>query len=385
MRSTAGGFGNLRHALDEVATLISAASSDAERLDALRALHPVLCRVEAMRSQLIGQVHRCGAVTVDGSATTQAWLRTQLCMGDTGTQLRVAMALQDLPHVADAYARGELSHAHVAALTEVTRDIDSEVLAAGADKLLAEQAATLAPAAARRMAARVRDHFDPDAADRRTRRVTGEQWLSVEHTVHGCVSLQGMLAPDSGDLLLTTLNALTPIPPADDVRSPGARRADALVHMARLAGAAAPEAGGEKPHLTVTIDWPTLRNGLSEALFTPGGAWAGATLASGTPISPQTARRLACDATVIPVVLGSGTEPLDIGRATRVVSAGLRRALVVRDRGCRFPGCDRPPGWTDAHHTIPWARGGKTGLDNLVLLCRFHHTTVHEGGWRIAF
>src|SRR5262245_7352887 len=185
MRSTAGAFDNLRYALGEVAAVVAAAQSDSEKLDALRQMHPILCRVEAMQSQLIGQLHRAGAVTLDAAATTQAWLRTRLRMGDTGTQVRVATALTDLPHIADAYARGELSHAHVAALTEVTRDIHPEMLAAGADKLLAEQATTLAPAAARRMATRVRDHFDPDAAERRTHRLTGEQWLSVQRTVHG--------------------------------------------------------------------------------------------------------------------------------------------------------------------------------------------------------
>jgi hypothetical protein len=76
---------------------------------------------------------------------------------------------------------------------------------------------------------------------------------------------------------------------------------------------------------------------------------------------------------------------LDIGRATRLVPAGMRRALVLRDGGCRFPGCDRPPQWTDAHHLHPWAQGGATRLPNLLLLCRHHHTTVHEGGWRLDY
>jgi hypothetical protein len=74
---------------------------------------------------------------------------------------------------------------------------------------------------------------------------------------------------------------------------------------------------------------------------------------------------------------------LDLGRTARVVNPGLRRALVLRDGGCRFPGCDRPAGWADAHHVVSWATGGTTTLDNLVLLCRHHHTQAHEGGWRI--
>jgi hypothetical protein len=114
------------------------------------------------------------------------------------------------------------------------------------------------------------------------------------------------------------------------------------------------------------------------------GRWAGATLGDRTPIGPATARRLACDATVLPAVLGSAGQVLDLGRSTRLVTPPLRRALVLRDGGCRFPGCDRPPEWTDGHHLVPWARGGPTDLANMILLCRHHHVLVHEGGWRIT-
>jgi 5-methylcytosine-specific restriction protein A len=96
-------------------------------------------------------------------------------------------------------------------------------------------------------------------------------------------------------------------------------------------------------------------------------------------ISGETARRIACDARVSRVITRGSSEPLDVGRATRVVPPGLRRAVVVRDRECRFPGCDRPPPWCDAHHVVHWADGGDTKLANLVLLCRRHHRMVHEG------
>ena len=89
-------------------------------------------------------------------------------------------------------------------------------------------------------------------------------------------------------------------------------------------------------------------------------------------------RRLACDAGIIPIVLGSRSEVLDVGRKRRTVPTGIRRALIVRDKGCAFPRCDRPPGWTDAHHIIPWSHGGPTSLQNLVLLCGHHHDTVHH-------
>jgi hypothetical protein len=86
---------------------------------------------------------------------------------------------------------------------------------------------------------------------------------------------------------------------------------------------------------------------------------------------------------LLPPPLGAPVEVLDLGRATRVVPPALRRGLAVRDGGCVAPGCDRPPGWTDAHHLVHWLHGGATALGNLVLLCRVHHVAVHEGGWRL--
>jgi hypothetical protein len=114
----------------------------------------------------------------------------------------------------------------------------------------------------------------------------------------------------------------------------------------------------------------------------PGGAggW-GSRFDHTGPVGAETARRLGCDASVTRVVTRGRSEPLDVGRQTPVVSAAMRRALVVRDGGCAFPACDRPPPWTDAHHVVHWARGGRTALSNLVLLCRPHHRVVHEGGF----
>jgi hypothetical protein len=105
--------------------------------------------------------------------------------------------------------------------------------------------------------------------------------------------------------------------------------------------------------------------------------WAG-------PIVDETARRLSCDAVRSGIAVDADGSPVSGGRATRVVSASLRRALVARDRHCRFPGCDRPPSWTDAHHLVHWADGGETKLPNLVLICRPHHRLVHEGGWTLG-
>jgi len=117
--------------------------------------------------------------------------------------------------------------------------------------------------------------------------------------------------------------------------------------------------------------------------FRDANLWSLPTPELGAPISAALARRLACDAKVIPVVLGSNSEPLDVGRATRAWPLGVRRALEARDQGCAFPGCDRPATWCDAHHIVWWVRGGPSSLDNGVLLCRRHHTLVHQDHWHI--
>jgi hypothetical protein len=156
-----------------------------------------------------------------------------------------------------------------------------------------------------------------------------------------------------------------------DARTPTQRRADALGEICRqwLASRERPTVGGERPHVVVTIDLETLleRSGRRAELEDTGS------------ITPETARRLACDADVTRLITRGASEPLELGRRTKVVPAGLRRAISVRDRGCRFPGCGRPSGWCDAHHVQHWADGGETSLANLVLLCRPHHHAMHRG------
>ncbi len=100
-------------------------------------------------------------------------------------------------------------------------------------------------------------------------------------------------------------------------------------------------------------------------------------------LAHATMLRELCDTTVQRLIVGPDSQPLDIGRATRTIPAQLRTALHVRDRGCVFPACDRPPGWTEAHHIRPWAAGGETSLQNLALLCSMHHHLIHTGTWTI--
>jgi hypothetical protein len=105
-----------------------------------------------------------------------------------------------------------------------------------------------------------------------------------------------------------------------------------------------------------------------------------ATLDDGTHLSATAARRIACDAAVIPAVLGSTGQVLDLGRERRLFTGPIRRALILRDRGCAFPNCDRPPRWTSGHHITHWTNGGRTDLSNGVLVCGYHRVSRMELG-----
>jgi hypothetical protein len=217
------------------------------------------------------------------------------------------------------------------------------------------------------------------------RGLEGQDRLRERRRLHASVLLDGMvrvdgdLDPETGETLLTALRAVLDADSRSgehDDRTPAQRRVDALGEICRgwLDLADRPTVAGERPHVTVTVSPEALTNGSG----TP------SELDHVGPVSPATARRLACDASVMRVVMDGRSEPLDVGRRSKVVPPAMRRAVIVRDRHCRFPGCDRPHTWCDAHHVVHWADGGPTAAANLLLLCRRHHRLIHRpGGFRL--
>ncbi|XAS77053.1 DUF222 domain-containing protein [Dermatophilaceae bacterium Sec6.4] len=201
----------------------------------------------------------------------------------------------------------------------------------------------------------------------------------------------------NGDGACSTVEQAQPMAgataPDRDVRTPGKRRADALVRLVETAanvldGTASRPVGeiGGTAKLVVTLDYDTLLARLQGTglLDVADHASAPTYLAGvgrttdGQLLDAGTLRRLACDADLIPMVLGGASQPLDVGRAKRLFTGGLRAAIIHRDQGCTFPDCDRPPDWCDAHHVNPWWSGGETSLANAALLCARHHTIVHR-------
>jgi hypothetical protein len=149
---------------------------------------------------------------------------------------------------------------------------------------------------------------------------------------------------------------------------------DALIEGSRLLASTdvLPTSHGTRPRINVSIDFQALRDATGVATLDTGGS-----------LSAAAVRTLACDADILPIVLGSRSQILDVGRTSRLVTLGIWLALVARDQHCAFPGCSRPPVACDAHHMRPWADGGITALHNLVLLCRTHHTMLHTTPWEV--
>ncbi|GMA20093.1 HNH endonuclease signature motif containing protein [Arsenicicoccus piscis] len=214
----------------------------------------------------------------------------------------------------------------------------------------------------------------PDLEDRQ--HTTRRSLTKAHQRADGMWESTLLLDPESHATLEAAIDALSaPAPAAGDSgqrdeRTPAQRRADALVTLARLAADADTRGPmGASCRVVVTIDWDTLKT----ALGGHGQAH------DGTILTPSQARRMACDAELLPTVLGGQSVPLDVGRR-RLATAVQRAALAMRDKGCSFPRCTAPPGWTRAHHVTHWANGGPTSLDNLALLCDHHHRLVHQRG-----
>jgi uncharacterized protein DUF222/HNH endonuclease len=288
-------------------------------------------------------------------------------------EVRMARALEAMPRTREAVASGEIS-CSAARVLVAARETDTEAFAQS-EQLLVEAAIRHSIRDLHRVVAHWRNAvesrhlFEQGEDSLRERRR-----LHVSPTVFGMVRIDGDLDPETGETVLTALQGCVDaeIRSTDrsDRRTLSQRRADALGEICRrwLDSSDRPQVGGERPHITVTMGLDALRGGSGECELDHLG-----------PARPDIGRRLACDATVSRVVLGPNSEPLDVGRRTPVVPAPMRRAIIVRDGRCRFPGCDRPPPWCDAHHIVHWADGGPTALANLVLLCRRHHRLVHHG------
>lgn len=285
-----------------------------------------------------------------------------------------------LPVTAAELAAGAIGPTHVKVITATMRRIPPSThpeVAAQAEQTLAHAARRFDPTALTRIGERLLAHLDPDGSAP-AEEPEHQRELRVRTGPDGAVSLSGKLDPEGGARVLEVLNSLNgrrpPVDGVPDTRGPARRNADALVEAMSclLDEGKLPTQGGQRPHLVLTMKLTDLIDGLGTAVLDTGGQ-----------LSAAEARRLACDSCVVPMVLGTDSMPLDVGRQHRLATAALRDALAQHDKGCAFPGCDRRPRYCHGHHIHSWLDGGETKLSNMCLLCEAHHVIVHRQGWHI--
>ncbi len=344
--------------------------------------------------ELVAEFDRREGWAGTGCRSTSEWIAWRCSVSPRAARenVRVARRLHELPLVSAAFANGELSYSKVRVLTRVG-DEESE-----ADLIELARHATAAQLERMVRAAR---RVSASEADEQRRGAYVRQWWDDDD---GCLHIDAKLPPDDGVLFLRALEAAqerlaegladeadAESPPEDDdgpagppSAPPFPTAAEGLAAMAESSLArntVGRSSAAERFQVLVHVDAQTLMTDEPGARLTGRGLSA---VAGGPGLAAETARRLACDCTLVAVGDGADGRPSHAGRRTRSIPAATRRALVARDGRCQFPGCERHR-FVDAHHIRHWAHGGDSSLENLVVLCRHHHRLVHEGGFSVGF
>jgi hypothetical protein len=325
----------------------------------------------ARKSQIAGE-H-----LLAGNISPASWIARTCGMSVTSAADRVCVGkqLEDMPKVAAALGSGEISYQSASQLCHLRDKLAEKAGLFDEDEMLS-YARECSVSELRKLCRLARHVADPDGFFKEEEQNFLLRHFHVSQMSDGMFAVDGVLDPVSGAALKTAVDVLAKPKGPEDDRTAKQRRADAVGELAMHAmeQGTLPRRHSVKPHINLTMTLEALKGELG---VPP------ADLELSLPISTRTAERLACDCTMSRVVLADSMV-IDVGRATRVVSAPTVRALRVRDTGCRFPGCDRQVNWSSPHHIIHWARGGPGNLPNLVLLCYYHHRLVHEGGWQVV-
>ena len=336
-------------------------------------------RLEIESLRRLAEIEVRGLHSSDGHLSAASWLSDRQGISFTKATQKVLLArdLSKMTRTMGALGQGEIG-LDAARTLAWARKQDPQAFEE-AEPLLVQAAKDQSPQGLARVCSAWRSQVQEAVlAQGSDQDLFSRRRLHASRTLMGMVRLDADLDPLSGDALLVAIQgvidgqakATTDEP---DRRSPAQRRADALgeVCFGYLDRSDRARVAGERPHVGLLVDLDMLKQGLCSHSGI-------AELEHAGPVGASIARQVSCDAAVQRIVMGPGSEPLDVGRKTQVVPPGMKRALVARDKGCRFPGCDRPPPWCDAHHVIHWADGGPTAISNLTLLCRRHHRLVHR-------
>jgi hypothetical protein len=299
-------------------------------------------------------------------------------------QVRVAESLAHRNReAAAAFAEGEVGFEQTAVITRI---VDNLPDAATHDQKRRAETFLLAQSrisdAALLMGCRKRlhDHIDPDGTLEREKTAAQLRGANFRNHGDGTQTFNWRGTDETMAKLKAALDPLAaPRPETNgdkDDRTPAQRRADAMADLVGIAlrGDQLPKQRGNRAHLLVTITEQNLRTGRGFGVT-----------ATGEDLTATAIRRIACDAKITPITIDGNGVPLAVGRTRRTVTPAQWAALVIRDKGCIFPGCDRPASWCQAHHRIHWEDGGPTDLTNTLLHCDHHHDVVHHHGWDVEF
>lgn len=375
-------------ALDEIAGGLGLAGSPGERLELIARLRRAARRASSLVSVWVAEADRDGAARRGAGTTVTDWLarETKADPGEARGMLNEGRGLLSSPALREAVTAGQVTPNQLRGIKKTLRELPDEFSRQqrrrAADLLIAK-ADTMTPSELGRQAEALTAELAPERLpDNEARLLRLEQQrgrafqrrsLMPTPDGDGSILIDGSLPVLEGEKLRRLIAGYAASDRASmdrstDRRSRVQKDADALIALLgnHGQGERVPGVAGDRPRVVVTISEADLRARTEQA----------GVLASGEQIDPGTLRRLACDAEVLPVVLGGTSAVLDVGRSHRTVTPEIRQALSTRDGCCRFPGCDASDELCEAHHIVPWWASGVTALHNLVLMCPEHHALV---------
>jgi hypothetical protein len=348
-----------------------------QQLNEIEAIADTITVLQSVLVDRLDEAGKVGATAEHYGRSPRRWLTEDVLMAGAEASRLVDLAkwLGDFPLTREAFRSARLSAAHAIEIVKGLRHLPPEYRDQVEPRLV-DYAFTCRPEEIAAFIDALLDALGLDkASDVRRERRFAERGIDVGHTMDGQRTIVGTLTPEVGEKLAKALALAAVKTGVDDDRTMRQRQHDALGDLADsyLAHQQTPSFNGAPRTVIITMDLETLENQLREKWFT---------LPDGAQISAATARRLVCDAEIIPVVLGGRGEVLDIGQADREFTVPIRRAAYLRDRGrCAFPDCRGNV--AELHHIVFPRHNGPTSLSNAAWLCAFHHWLVHEGGWSL--
>jgi hypothetical protein len=330
---------------------------------------------EAAWLRAVAEYDRSENWRAEGYGSAAAALR-HTCNMNAGTaraHVDLARKLLQLPETAEAFGDGAISRQRARVIADAYTPERGGALAR-VEAPLVDTARRATPRELSSIVRRLTDTIDGDGGAASDEELFARRRMHMSRTLDGMLIEDGIYDPESAAIHEAAINAQLEREWFDgDTRSPTQRRADAVTALFResLDRGQVGSHRAVRPHVTVVIDIERLPGAAPDLL-----AQVRADARDGG-LSAATLERLACDCDVSRVITAGPSDVLDVGRATRTISAALWKALAVRDRHCRVRGCYAHPNQCEAHHIVHWSRGGRTCLENLELRCRRHHREAH--------